>query len=236
MMIYQQAMLTTTFAPINVTSSSSSPSSSRRLKHRSVNFSSCTKKGGSNSQEEEEGSHQQRAGVKRRSSTISVPIPNAMFRSPSELQLTVDEQVADERDYNFFSRLVSGISERSFHATPATAAPTTASCCHHYNTETDRCLTHIIQTRQQMIEGGQEEEEGDCSVCGNTIHPNKYGYHMVGGVTIEAQEDIDQDWFTASCSSSSSSSTYYQQDFDDHDDDHHQYEGGDNECIFDLEL
>eukprot|EP00751_Fragilariopsis_kerguelensis_P044450 CAMPEP_0170992438 /NCGR_PEP_ID=MMETSP0736-20130129/9747_1 /TAXON_ID=186038 /ORGANISM="Fragilariopsis kerguelensis, Strain L26-C5" /LENGTH=180 /DNA_ID=CAMNT_0011417903 /DNA_START=189 /DNA_END=728 /DNA_ORIENTATION=+ len=161
-MIYQQTMLSSTVEPASSHRSSlsssvikrrkiplSSLSSKEQEQQRSVNFSSCTKK-----QEALENSKQ--AGVKRLNSSSSVPIPECMlFRTPSELQLTVDEQVADQRDFAFFARLVSGISERR--ASSSTTSTT------HAVTETDRCLTHIIHTRHhQQSHDDQEEEAQHC--------------------------------------------------------------------------
>jgi len=254
MMIYQQTMLSSTIEPVSFSShrssslslsfiekrkiSSSSSSSSQEQEQvqefqdqqeqvRFVNFSSCTKK-----QEKQAASD-----AKRMNSSRSVPIPECMFRTPSELQLTFDEQVAEQRDFAFFTRLVSGISERRASSTSATI-------------EIDRCLTHIMQTRHHtQSHDDQEAEEAHC--CDGILIEDDYQvrtgeegeYYYLGE---------DNDCFTTSSSSSSSSSSstssiLYQHEFvdyeeqkavhssnDDHDDLYN--EGGDCDCMFDLEL
>lgn len=239
MMIYQQEMLTTTFAPLDV----ASPTARRKnltgssKKHRSVNFSACTKNGALHPHDEDghDSSQQQRAGVKRRSSTPRVLIPNALFRSPSELQLSVDEEVAEARDYNFFARLVSGIAERStsFPHPSTTAITATSTAAGAYSADTESCLTHILQTRheQQPNTGRHDDDDaGGCSILEAQQHQEQ-----------EEQEQNEQDWFTASCASSTTSSSshamYYQHDFDEHTDSPYEAEeGAENDCIFDLEL
>ena len=238
MMIYQQEMLTTTFAPLDV----ASPTARRKnltgssKKHRSVNFSACTKNGALHPHDEDghDSSQQQRAGVKRRSSTPRVLIPNALFRSPSELQLSVDEEVAEARDYNFFARLVSGIAERSTSFPhPSTAAAATTTAAGAYSADTESCLTHILQTRHEPPNTGRQDQDdaGGCSI----LEAQQYQEQ-------EEQEQNEQDWFTASCASSTTSSSshamYYQHDFDEHTDSPYEpeEEGAENDCIFDLEL
>jgi len=243
MMIYQQTMLSSTIEPVSFSSRRSSLSSSfierRKISSsssssqeqeqpqkpqqdvRSVNFSSRTKK--------QEAQEKQTSGVKRMNSSRSVPIPECMFRTPSELQLTVDEQVADQRDFAFFARLVSGISERR-----ASSSTTSA-------TETDRCLTHIIQTRHhhQSHDDQQEEQAHD-----GILIEDDYQVGTGGEGAYYLGEDNDR--FTSS--SSSFSSSLYQHEFVDYEDDEAHTathssndddlynEGGDCECMFDLEL
>jgi len=249
MMIYQQTMLASTIEPVSLSSHRSSLSSSfierRKISSsssssqeqeqpqkpqqeqvRSVNFSSRTKK-----------EEKQANGVKRMHSSRSVPIPECMFRTPSELQLTVDEQVADQRDFAFFARLVSGISERRGSSSTST---TNAACAK----ETDRCLTHIIQTRQhnqshdeQEAEAEAEAEEAPC-YDGILIEDDYSGVFYLGE---------DNDCFTSSSLSSSSSSSLYQHEFVDYEEEAHTathssnddddlYNEGDCDCMFDLEL
>ena len=240
MMIYQQEMLTTTFAPLDV----ASPTARRKnltgssKKHRSVNFSACTKNGALHPHNEDghDSSQQQRAGVKRRSSTPRVLIPNALFRSPSELQLSVDEEVAEARDYNFFARLVSGIAERStsFPHPSTTAITATSTAAGAYSADTESCLTHILQTRHEQQPNTGRHDDDDAGGC-SILEAQQYQEQ-------EEQEQNEQDWFTASCASSTTSSSshamYYQHDFDEHTDSPYEpeEEGAENDCIFDLEL
>jgi len=256
MMIYQQTMLSSTIEPVSFSSRRSSLSSSfierRKISSsssssqeqeqpqkpqqdvRSVNFSSRTKK--------QEAQEKQTSGVKRMNSSRSVPIPECMFRTPSELQLTVDEQVADQRDFAFFARLVSGISERR-----ASSTSTTNVAC---ATETDRCLTHIIQTRQHNQSHDEQEAEAEAEeahCCDGILIEDDYQVGTGEGEEYYLGEDVD--CFTSSSSSSSSSSILYQHEFVNYEDETHTAthsnnddnddlynEGGDCECMFDLEL
>jgi len=254
MMIYQQTMLSSTIEPVSFSSHRSSLSSSfigrRKISSssqeqeqpqkpeqdvRSVNFSSCTKK--------QEAQEKQAGCVKRMNSSRSVPIPECMFRTPSELQLTVDEQVADQRDFAFFARLVSGISERRASSSTST---TNAACA----TETDRCLTHIIQTRHynQSHDDQEEEEAEEAPCCDGILIEDDY---QVGtgeeGVYFLGEDNDCVTSSSSSSSSSSNSSILYQHEFVDYeeqkaahisndDNDDLYNEGGDCECMFDLEL
>ena len=266
MMIYQQTMLASTIEPVSSHRSSLSSSFIERRKIsssssqeqeqqqpqqsqqdvRSVNFSSCTKK--------QQAQEKQAGGVKRTSSrsSSSVPIPECMFRrTPSELQLTVDEQVADQRDFAFFARLVSGISERRASSTTSTTTSGVGSSTEAHNTsnsdryieETDRCLTHIIHTRHHQSHDDQEEEEAAAAHDGILIEDD-YQVGTGGEGAYYLCEDLD--CFTSS-SSSSSSSSLYQHEFVDYEDEAHTAThisndddlynaGGDCECMFDLEL
>ncbi len=149
------------------------------------------------------------SGLKKHRASSAVPIPHAMFRSPSEVQLLADERVADERDFVFYARLVSGIRERTMMTNNDTSRE-----------ETERCLSHIMQTRFE-----QEEQLEDDGV---PIVSNNYGDEN-GGYYFE-----DHDPFVCSSSSYSSSSTY-QQDFE-QDSEQDSFYQEENECIFDLEL
>mmetsp|Transcript_1118 Transcript_1118/g.2857 ORF Transcript_1118/g.2857 Transcript_1118/m.2857 type:complete len:219 (-) Transcript_1118:201-857(-) len=218
MMIYEQSMLTSNIIPIPHTVSHSTPSSGKKdQQSRSVMFSSSTKEMSSSSTGRK--SFMQR---KRRSSR-SVPIPDAMFRSPSELQLSMDEQMADERDFVFYARLISGIRERTNRANTNGNQQYNDQLHKQYNEETQRCLTHIMQTRYQEQKGEQN---------GVPIHTTDY---LTSATNGEDYYLDDLDYYMSSCSSSSStSSSSYQQDFEQsEDDDTH---CGENECIFDLEL
>jgi hypothetical protein len=209
MMIYQQTMLGTTIQPI-APALTASRSTRNERQARSVMFCSSTKI--NDASQERSTTH-----MKKRRASSSVPIPDAMFRSPSELQLSVDQQVAEERDFVFYARLVSGIRERT---RAANHQPCDYHC--HYNEETERCLTHIMQTRHRQE---QELEEDGVPI----LHDEEWTEN--GGAGSYYLEDLD--CLTSSSSSSSSSSTY-QQDFEqDRNDDMYCEE---NECIFYLEL
>lgn len=218
-MIFEQSMLASNIKPIAHAVRHSNPNSTMKdHQSRSVMFSSSTK-GIDSSSSVERISFMHR---KRRSSS-SVPIPDAMTRSPSELQLSMDEQMADERDFVFYARLISGIRERTNRANTTGNQQYNDQLHKRYNEETQRCLTHIMQTRYQ----GQRDEQ-----AGVPIHTTDY-------MTSTANGDdyclYDLDYHMSSCSSSSSTSSLtYQQDFEQNEDD--DFHCGENECIFDLEL
>lgn len=65
-----------------------------------------------------------------------IPIPKNLFRSASELQLCLDEQVANERDYIFYERLVEGIRHTQRNSRDI-------GLCF----DNQRCLAHIMETR-----------------------------------------------------------------------------------------
>ena len=89
---------------------------------------------------------QSSAAVSSSSTTVrsqSIPIAsstaNRMKRTPSELQLCQDEQLADYRDYVMFSRIFDGISARK---------QTSQGLQARYTNE--RCLEHIVNTRNDV--------------------------------------------------------------------------------------
>ena len=242
MMIFQQTMLNSTIEPIAIRPSFTK-SGGGGAHRRTVNFSSSTKKESSSQhQEMNQQQHQQQSGVKR-SHSHSVPIPNNAFhcKTASEQQLTADEQMADERDFIFYARLVSGISERR------ASSGTDQRCNNRYNEETDRCLTHIIQTRhynteEQQGQDQQHEQQQSAAGGGVLIEEQGGGYYLgKDNACCNTYSLAFSSNSSSSSSSSYSSSSTYQQDFDNQDQHEHNdndgdsYEG-DNECIFELEL
>mmetsp|Transcript_26341 Transcript_26341/g.57717 ORF Transcript_26341/g.57717 Transcript_26341/m.57717 type:complete len:216 (+) Transcript_26341:167-814(+) len=215
MMIHQQTMLASTIKPMSTTAyaAANRSSSSKQSQQRAVMFSSCTKDSSSSSRSKTNTTPMQR---KRRSISSSVPIPDALFRSPSEVQLSLDEQMADERDFIFYARLISGIRERT---NGHDYNDQQYQQHQHYNEETERCLTHIMQTRYQE----QREEQGGVPIQA-TSAKNEGGYYL---------DDLDC-FYGSSCSSSASSSSSYQQEFEQNE--HDLYDDGENDCMFDLEL
>lgn len=72
----------------------------------------------------------------------SIPIQQKhMKRTPSELQLHDDEELADYRDFCMFSRIVEGISRHQREIND-----------YSVRRETDMCLAHIIGTRNASEE------------------------------------------------------------------------------------
>jgi hypothetical protein len=80
----------------------------------------------------------------------SIPICKNLHRTLSEVQLCADEQLAEQRDYAFFSRIVNGISKSQ-----------TSGTNQYLQMENQVCLAHIIQTRleQEQARAGQQEEQ-----------------------------------------------------------------------------
>ena len=249
MMLFQQTMLNSTIEPIAIrpsfttTERISFKSGGGGAHGRTVNFSSSTKKESSSQHQEmnQQQQQQQQSGVKR-SHSHSVPIPNNAFhcKKAYEEKLTADEQMADERDFIFYARLVSGISERR------ASSGTDRRCNNRYNEETDRCLTHIIQTRHHNIQeqqGQDQQHEQQQSVAGGgvLIEEQGGGYYLGKDNACCTYSLASSSNSSSSSSSSYSSSSTYQQDFDNQDQHEHNdndgdsYEG-DNECIFELEL
>lgn len=68
--------------------------------------------------------------------TQSIPIRNRMRRTPSELQLLEDQEMADFRDYCMFSRIVDRMSRSQ-----------REMLNRNLRYENDQCLAHVIGTR-----------------------------------------------------------------------------------------
>jgi hypothetical protein len=69
--------------------------------------------------------------------TKSIPISKSLMRTPSELQLSEDEAMADYRDYCMFARIVNGISEHQ-------------ACSHHPISAS--VIANIVRTRHLPIQ------------------------------------------------------------------------------------
>jgi hypothetical protein len=68
----------------------------------------------------------------------SIPIGKTISKTPSEVQLCIDEAIADQRDYMFYCRLVKGISLTQEMALDRTL-----------RYENQACLAHVVRTRHQ---------------------------------------------------------------------------------------
>jgi hypothetical protein len=77
----------------------------------------------------------------------SIPISQGLCRTASEVQLCQDEQVAEQRDYAFYSRVVSGMCQSQG-----------ASESYHHRKENQMCLSHIMETRSNGIASDEDEE------------------------------------------------------------------------------
>jgi hypothetical protein len=68
----------------------------------------------------------------------SIPISNSHFhRTTSEIQLCLDEQIAEQRDHMFFARVVNGIQECQL-----------AGNNRQLQMQNQMCLIHILQARK----------------------------------------------------------------------------------------
>ena len=85
----------------------------------------------------------------------SIPISEGLYRTASEIQLCQDEEVADQRDYAFYSRVVSGISQSQCQ-----------SKSWHLKRENHMCLLHIMQTRNN---GAKHEDDDDDWALGRSL-------------------------------------------------------------------
>jgi hypothetical protein len=84
--------------------------------------------------------HGRPSGEDSRSSSVvksqSIPIESSMKRTPSELKLLEDEEVADIRDYVMFSRIFDRISRQQRETKD-----------YHLRHVNDMCLAHLIGVR-----------------------------------------------------------------------------------------
>ena len=182
-----QAMIQSTIKPIEQ-QTFANRTTKREKQSRSVMFCSSTKDTNVTSRRSSE--------LRKHRASSAVPIPHAMLRSPSEVQLLADERVADERDFVFYARLMSGIRERTM-------------MTNNDIEETERCLTHIMQTRHQH--GEQLIEDDGVPILSNNDSIENGGYYL---------EDLDS--LASSSSSLFDDDSIYQEE---------------TECmLFDLEL
>jgi hypothetical protein len=75
---------------------------------------------------------------------------NQLLKTHSELQLCMDEALAEQKDYMFFSRVLKGISDSQ-------------DCIHSYNfrVQNQSLVSHIIHTRRQDVERRPQYEDLD---------------------------------------------------------------------------
>lgn len=85
----------------------------------------------------------------------SIPIQN-LQRTPSELRLHEDEELADYRDYVMFTRIVDGMV-RSQEQTSNK----------FLRRENDRCLAHVIGTRKMQVESSLSPQDSPVLISGN---------------------------------------------------------------------
>ena len=91
----------------------------------------------------------------------SIPIGKVIPRTPSEVQLCMDEAIAEERDYMFFCRLVQGISQTQ-----------ESSRNMYLRYENEACLAHVYRTRHdQQQKPLYDNEDFTASYVPKTLLP-----------------------------------------------------------------
>lgn len=85
----------------------------------------------------------------------SIPISGA-HRTASEVQLCEDEALADYRDYVVFSRIVNHHRERQ---QQYTKDPPQVHRRPYYQRENDKCLEHVLKTRNSLVGQAHQEQE-----------------------------------------------------------------------------
>lgn len=79
----------------------------------------------------------------------SIPIANQLPKTQSELQLRMDEAIAEQKDFLFFSRVVKGISDSQDYIHS-----------HNFRLQNQSLVSHIIHTRQGVEQrGGQPAQK-----------------------------------------------------------------------------
>lgn len=91
----------------------------------------------------------------------SIPIQNHMQRTASELKLCEDEEMADFRDYVFFSRVIDGIA-RQQRATESS----------WLRQENDECLAHIIGTRNGRLDSNSRNNCQNQTCANSRVNSN----------------------------------------------------------------
>lgn len=77
--------------------------------------------------------------------STSIPLPSSHVpRTQSEVQLSIDEEAAEQRDARMFYRLVNGIRERQQHQTNALDAPPRWQ---HVANSYEQSISRIVQAR-----------------------------------------------------------------------------------------
>ncbi len=103
--------------------------------------------------------------MRSQSIPISKNLPTAY-----EVQLCVDEQIAEQRDYVLYSRLVQGISQTQ-----------DQSHDKRLQMENQMCLSHIMQTRQ---DGQSYPEKKDWSL--GFSHDAQFDKDLVHSIALDA--------------------------------------------------
>jgi hypothetical protein len=114
----------------------------------------------------------------------SIPIANQLHKTHSELQLCMDEAVAEQKDYRFFSRVLKGISDSQ-------------GCSHSHNfmLQNQSLVSNIIHTRQDVTRRPQQEElsEDEWTPGLSSIEPHSSRATFLHNVTASALAELEDD-------------------------------------------
>jgi len=115
----------------------------------------------------------------------SIPLPSShVARTQSEVQLSIDQAAAEERDIHMFYRLVNGIRQRQ----NALRSP------EDHDAHSDRSIARIFQTRRAQIRSTDnmllEEQESDQDKDHQVPHPPQWqALSSLRGRTSEISTD-----------------------------------------------
>lgn len=149
--------------------------------------------------------------------STSIPLPSSHVpRTQSELQLSIDEEAAEQRDARMFYRLVNGIRERHQQQYAATMSSV------HWENSFEDSISRLVRARLTPLDHSEQPDEQD------EAHP-----HEVSAARNELPPVVDSWSITGFDPEENSPSTHLQTQPEEsnHDHDYHEDEG-----FFDLDL
>ncbi|CAJ1955533.1 unnamed protein product [Cylindrotheca closterium] len=108
-------------------------------------------------------------------SSRSIPISDRLTKTASEIQLCRDQQTAERLDYEFYSRVVSGISQSQC-----------TSKSWQCRQENQMCLLNIMQTRTNETPKKVEEEVEDEWAIGHSLEETPCDENLILNIASEA--------------------------------------------------
>ena len=108
----------------------------------------------------------------------SIPITEGLYRTASEIQLCLDEEVAEQRDFAFYARLMNGISLS--HSKGSNWV---------LQRENQDCLLHIMQTRNNE----EHRYTNDSNNCNNQPKEIILKNITTEAITITKSDDADEE-------------------------------------------
>ena len=112
----------------------------------------------------------------------SIPITKGLYRTASEVQLCLDEEVAEQRDYAFYSRVLNGISSSQRKGNPNN---------YMLQRENQDCLLHIMQTRNNGILATTRREQNDD--CYETTSNDNFLLQSITSVALALSESSEEE-------------------------------------------